>query len=147
MKCDQDLCLNFWYDFKKLLWQDELNPRVCCAFGNVFYWTSVRSLVNLVAKLVTQKGKPLPLFEMFWFYMGIVQIALDPPALCQTGKRGKKVLQTILTSPYTSPPPPFGQCPYGTNTFQKGASLTHKRKLWYISKYFVQHVIQSEDEF
>ena len=24
-----------WYDLKKLLWQDELNPRVCCAFGNV----------------------------------------------------------------------------------------------------------------
>ena len=37
MKCDQDLCLNFWYDFKKLLWQDELNPRVRCAFGNVWY--------------------------------------------------------------------------------------------------------------
>ena len=37
MKCDQDLCLNLWYDFKKLLWQDELNPRVRCAFGNVFY--------------------------------------------------------------------------------------------------------------
>ena len=36
MKGDQDLCLNFWYDFKKLLWQDELNPRVRCAFGNVF---------------------------------------------------------------------------------------------------------------
>ena len=34
MKCDQDLCLNFWYDFKKLLWQDEVNPRVRCAFGN-----------------------------------------------------------------------------------------------------------------
>ena len=31
----QDLCLNFWYDLKKLLWQDELNPRVRCAFGNV----------------------------------------------------------------------------------------------------------------
>ena len=35
MKCDQDLCLNFWYDFKKILWKDELNPRVRCAFGNV----------------------------------------------------------------------------------------------------------------
>ena len=34
MKYDQDLCLNF--DLKKLLWQDELNPRVRCAFGNVF---------------------------------------------------------------------------------------------------------------
>ena len=37
MKCDQDLCLNVWYDFKKILWQDELNPRVRCAFGNDFF--------------------------------------------------------------------------------------------------------------
>ena len=36
MKCDQDLCLDLLYDLKKLLWQDELNPRVRCAFGNVF---------------------------------------------------------------------------------------------------------------
>ena len=34
MKYDQDLSLNF--DLKKLLWQDELNPRVRCALGNVF---------------------------------------------------------------------------------------------------------------
>ena len=33
---DQDLCLNLWNYFKKLLWKDELNPRVRCAFGNVF---------------------------------------------------------------------------------------------------------------
>ena len=33
---DQDLCLNLWYELKKLHWQDELNPRVRCAFGNVF---------------------------------------------------------------------------------------------------------------
>ena len=38
MKCDQDLCLTLWYDLKKLLWQDELNPRVRCAFGNVLYF-------------------------------------------------------------------------------------------------------------
>ena len=36
MKCDQDFCLNLWYNLKKLLCQDELNPRVRCAFGNVF---------------------------------------------------------------------------------------------------------------
>ena len=36
MKCDQDLCLNLRYDLKKLLWQDELNPRVRGAFGNVY---------------------------------------------------------------------------------------------------------------
>ena len=29
------------------------------------------------------KGKPL--FEMCWFYMGIAQIALDPPPPFQTG--------------------------------------------------------------
>ena len=32
---DADLCLNLWYDLKKLLWQDELNPRVRFAFGNI----------------------------------------------------------------------------------------------------------------
>ena len=31
----EDLCLNLLYDLKKLLWQDELNPWVRCAFGNV----------------------------------------------------------------------------------------------------------------
>ena len=31
--------MNLWYDFKKLLWQDELNPRVLCAFGNVYILT------------------------------------------------------------------------------------------------------------
>ena len=36
MKFEQDLCKSTWYDFKKLLWKDELNPRVRCAFGNVF---------------------------------------------------------------------------------------------------------------
>ena len=35
MKCDQVFCLNLWYDLKKLFWQDELNLRVRCAFGNV----------------------------------------------------------------------------------------------------------------
>ena len=44
-----------------------------------------------------------PLFEMCWFYMGIAQIALDPQPLCQPGKRGKKVPQTILASPYAPP--------------------------------------------
>ena len=33
---DQDSCLNLWYDLKKLFWWDVLNPRVRCAFGNVF---------------------------------------------------------------------------------------------------------------
>ena len=33
-----DLCLNLWYDLKRLLCQDELNPRVRCAFGNVCFF-------------------------------------------------------------------------------------------------------------
>ena len=73
---------------------------------------------------------------MCWFYMGIVQTALDPPMaranvekkVPQTipaspytpGQPGKKVPQTILAS---LTPAPYGQCPYGNNTFQKGASL------------------------
>ena len=36
MKSDKDLFENLWYDLKKLLWWPELNPRVRCAFGNVF---------------------------------------------------------------------------------------------------------------
>ena len=40
---------------------------------------------------------------MCCFYLGIAQIALDPPPLCQTGKRWKKVLQTILASLYLHP--------------------------------------------
>ena len=56
MKCDQDLCLNLWYDLNKLLWQDELNPRVRCAFGNVFIfglaplcrmWASTTMVIRL----------------------------------------------------------------------------------------------------
>ena len=35
IKFDQNLFQILWYDLKKLLWQDELNPRVRCAFGNV----------------------------------------------------------------------------------------------------------------
>ena len=36
IKSNQDLFENLWYDLKKLLWRAELNPRVRCAFGNVF---------------------------------------------------------------------------------------------------------------
>ena len=36
MKFDQDLCKNLWY---------ELNPRVCCAFGNVLQLTSLIFIV------------------------------------------------------------------------------------------------------
>ena len=50
MKCDQDLCLNFCYDLEKLLWQDELNPRVRCAFGNVFIVLFVYSASFLVIR-------------------------------------------------------------------------------------------------
>ena len=32
---------DLWYDLKKLLWQDELNPRVRCAFGNVLNFNGI----------------------------------------------------------------------------------------------------------
>ena len=46
-----DLCLNLWYDLKKLLWQDELNPRVRCAFGNVYYIDGGVILFGFVSEL------------------------------------------------------------------------------------------------
>ena len=39
---------------------------------------------------------------MFWFYVGIAQIALDPPPL-SNGQMWKKVPQTILASLYIHP--------------------------------------------
>ena len=42
MKCVQDLCLNSWYDpksyFGKII--EKLNPRVRCAFGNVYKYST-----------------------------------------------------------------------------------------------------------
>ena len=67
------------------------------------------------------RGSGKPLFEMCWFYMGIVQIALDPTPPVKRANMGKKCAQTILASLYT---PPYGQCPYGNNTFHKGGSLS-----------------------
>ena len=86
-------------------------------------------------------GKPL--FEMCWFYMGIAQLALDPPlpplSNGQTWKKGapnhpgkplhpgqiwKKKCPKPSWQAFTTTPP-FRQCPYGNNTFQKGASLIH----------------------
>ena len=50
MKCDQDSRLNLWFDLKKLLWQYELNPRVRCAFGNVYIFYSVASEYDITRK-------------------------------------------------------------------------------------------------
>ena len=52
--------------------------------------------------------------------MGIAQTALDPP-LCQRGKHGKKWPKPSWQAS-TSPPPPYGQCPYVNKTFQKAAT-------------------------
>ena len=64
---------------------------------------------------------------------------LQTPLSVKRANMGKKVLQTILASPYTPgqmwekvlqailaslyTTPSFEQCPYGKNKFQKGASL------------------------
>ena len=57
MKCDQDLCLNLWYDLQKLLWQDERNPRVRCAFGNV--WAIIMHPVVFLVHSASIGTKPL----------------------------------------------------------------------------------------
>ena len=51
MKCDQDLCLNSWYDPKSYL-QDELNPRVRCAFGNVYIFIFYNIDIGFVSSLI-----------------------------------------------------------------------------------------------
>ena len=66
-------------------------------------------------------------FEMCWFFMGIFQIAIDPPPhLLLNGQTWKKVLQTILASPYTHgqrgkkcPPPPTGHAHMEATHFKK----------------------------
>ena len=45
-----------WYDLKKLLWQDELNPRVRCAFGNVYFHFYVSA--RLSNFMITWNSKP-----------------------------------------------------------------------------------------
>ena len=75
-------------------------------------------------------GKPL--FEKWFLYMGIAQIAFDPPTpLSQTGTLGFffrqtwgfsiKVPQAIRANVYTSPP--NWQCLFERTTFQQKGSL------------------------
>ena len=74
-----------------------LSTLLCVFIVQSLYWSPpICEVDNFLASKSGIKGKPL--FEMCCFHMGIAQIALDPPALCQTGKRGKKVLQTIQAS-------------------------------------------------
>ena len=63
--------------------------------------SAVRICLLVSTSNIQELGKPL--FEKCWLYMGIAQIALDPPPLCQTGKCGKKVPQIILARLYTAP--------------------------------------------
>ena len=48
MKFEQGLCKSSLYDFKMLLWKDELNPRVRCAFGNVSHGRERMDLMNMM---------------------------------------------------------------------------------------------------
>ena len=76
--------------------------------------------------------------------MDIAQIAIDPPPSVKRAIVEKSVQNhpyTILTPPGNvgkkcpkpswqalTPPPPYRQCPYGNNTFQKGASIREALK-------------------
>ena len=54
MKCDQDLCLNFWYDLRMLLWQDELTLLAATATGT---FTIFLLVTYTLARYVTLGGQ------------------------------------------------------------------------------------------
>ena len=83
---------------------------------------SISYLLHPDTALIFELGKPL--FEMCWFYMGIAQIALDPAPPLSNGQTRKK-LNHSPGKPLHLPPTPYGQCRYGNNRFQKGASLSY----------------------
>ena len=64
--------------------------------------------------------------------MGIAEISLDPFPLCQTGKCGKKVPQTILARPYTP-----GQ------TWEKSAPNHRGKPLYSTSWLLFNHIAQN----
>ena len=69
-----------WYDLKKLLWQDELNPRVRCAFGNVWGlhckpYTGlecdvIQQAINIYGEISLEMNVCLPekIFNVFIFW-------------------------------------------------------------------------------
>ena len=61
-------------------------------------------------------------FEMCWFYMGIAQIALDPPPSFKRANVEEKNAPNHPGKPL-HPLPLRAMSIYGNNTFQKGASL------------------------
>ena len=77
-------------------------------------------------------GKPL--FEMCWFYMGIAQIALDPPPSVRQTNEEEKVPQTIQASPYT-PRQTWGKMPLwkqhiSKRGFPKNETCVSLSSLW-----------------
>ena len=82
-KFDQDLCLNFWYDFKKLYWQDELNPRVRCAFGNVFilhmssilYFSSILCFSSILSFLSILYISTILYFSSILYFLSMLHIS------------------------------------------------------------------------
>ena len=63
---------------------------------------------------------PSPSSDDVTYEQPLTQIALEPPFICQMGKRGKRVPQTIQASLYAPPPPLRARLMYGNNAFQKG---------------------------
>ena len=72
MKFEQDLCKSSWYDFKKLLWKDELNPRVRCAFGNV-YIMHMNTWISLLDTILNK----LLWFQLYIFFQKWLLYILD----------------------------------------------------------------------
>ena len=65
--------------------------------------------------------KESPFFETCWFFMGIVQIALEPHLL-SNGQTWKKKCSKPSWQAFT--PPFLGNANVETTYFKKGASLT-----------------------
>ena len=70
---------------------------------------------------------------MYWFIwaIGIAQIVLDPPPPLSVKRAnvGKKCSKPPSQAVTRTSPPPFRECQYGNNTFQKLASLYRKENI------------------
>ena len=114
----ESLFLVFFFNFNSL-----------ATYRTVVIWNITNSVFKILALYshslsVCVSVWVKPLLCWCWFYIFIAQIALDsPPPPCQTGKRRKKVLQTIPSwQAFTTPPPLSDNAHMITTHFKKGLS-------------------------
>ena len=88
-------------------------------------------VTSAVLKSIKSKDdfREAPFWNVLVLY-GYCPNSFGPPPLCQTGKREKSAPNH--PGQPLHPPSPYGEYPYGGNTFQKGASLI---KVFFNSSY------------